>query len=428
MSIPPEVLLFLSPMAMQPVAPALDVEAPAVTWDDCLSESMISPRSVSSFQSSALTTSDQSGPSSPCLSADVATPMSEADTLVDEENLHESFFVEPEHEAVAVTWQAPRVEDLMLPIDLEANLHEEADHPAPKRRKIDLDETLIENEEPLSPEYDEEVLAEAPAFAPFAETSEEEHLEKLGQLRADIGKLDAAAAAVFREAFYRMAAASEPADGAAPLPAELEIQVNAAVAVQNAAGRRRKGSAFAQKASEEMGNSFERMDRLVLRLAYLVDTENPPAFVPPAPPAEASPPPQPAAPPAEAAAQQIAGGQQPAQKKRVFFSEAQTAKLNHYFEASVHSGNKVTPQEISAIALDVGITEHQVRIYFQNKRARSRGKPSSSSRPHSAASSPCSSAASSPLPAAFALRSPAGAFSGPTLAASAFRAVPVRSA
>mmetsp|Transcript_6277 Transcript_6277/g.9744 ORF Transcript_6277/g.9744 Transcript_6277/m.9744 type:complete len:349 (+) Transcript_6277:270-1316(+) len=59
-------------------------------------------------------------------------------------------------------------------------------------------------------------------------------------------------------------------------------------------------------------------------------------------------------------------------RKRVFFTEEQTRKLNAYYAEL--GGAKCSPAEISQIGKDVGITEHQVRIYFQNKRARTRNR------------------------------------------------------
>jgi len=63
-----------------------------------------------------------------------------------------------------------------------------------------------------------------------------------------------------------------------------------------------------------------------------------------------------------------------AARRRVFFTSEQTRKLNLYYERLAPRGVKCSPDEFAEIARDVGITDHQVRIYFQNKRARSRNR------------------------------------------------------
>ena len=57
-------------------------------------------------------------------------------------------------------------------------------------------------------------------------------------------------------------------------------------------------------------------------------------------------------------------------KKRTAFTVEQTAALNEYF--AIKEGISYSVFEIRDIAAEIGLTEHQVRVYFQNRRARSK--------------------------------------------------------
>mmetsp|Transcript_46047 Transcript_46047/g.75123 ORF Transcript_46047/g.75123 Transcript_46047/m.75123 type:complete len:328 (-) Transcript_46047:282-1265(-) len=67
-----------------------------------------------------------------------------------------------------------------------------------------------------------------------------------------------------------------------------------------------------------------------------------------------------------------AGSSPQSGRRRVFFTEEQKSKLNSYYLAH-ETGGKC---DLDSIAREVGITAHQCRIFFQNKRARSRDKKS----------------------------------------------------
>lgn len=59
-------------------------------------------------------------------------------------------------------------------------------------------------------------------------------------------------------------------------------------------------------------------------------------------------------------------------KKRTSFTQDQIQKLNAFFSKNL--GLSCTPQQINALAKSLDMTEQQVRIYFQNKRARLKQK------------------------------------------------------
>ena len=66
-------------------------------------------------------------------------------------------------------------------------------------------------------------------------------------------------------------------------------------------------------------------------------------------------------------------------RRRTAFTEDQKHKLNDFYEE--REGIRYTPQEINHIAGEVGISPHQVRIYFQNRRARTKLKHKTSNSP-----------------------------------------------
>jgi hypothetical protein len=61
-------------------------------------------------------------------------------------------------------------------------------------------------------------------------------------------------------------------------------------------------------------------------------------------------------------------------KNKRGFSEAQTTVMNAHFATKNALGGSFSSAEIAAIAAEVGLTDTQVRVYFQNRRARTRDK------------------------------------------------------
>eukprot|EP01113_Clastostelium_recurvatum_P030771 TRINITY_DN3773_c0_g1_i2.p1 TRINITY_DN3773_c0_g1~~TRINITY_DN3773_c0_g1_i2.p1 ORF type:complete len:1004 (-),score=212.51 TRINITY_DN3773_c0_g1_i2:97-3030(-) len=70
-----------------------------------------------------------------------------------------------------------------------------------------------------------------------------------------------------------------------------------------------------------------------------------------------------------------------AKKRRSSFTEFQTKILNNYYLKRQTTRGKYASEEIRDIAVEIGLTEHQVKIFFQNKRARSKSQDTTS--PHS---------------------------------------------
>eukprot|EP00741_Cyanophora_paradoxa_P016955 tig00020944_g16376.t1 len=240
----------------------------------------------------------------------------------------------------------------------------------------------------------ESICGSPEADSMFLETSDCDTQEQLQALSSEISMMDDSARRLIAQALYRLSAAAAP-DQNDPV-ASLEplfprsVAVAVAAAASNASGllvtgsgRKRRVAAATpveQRAMDAVAEAHRRSDRAVARITFLVDFD-PESFA-----VDASPAPAPTsapAPPAPSASMACPGpakppvpGQPTPPRKRVFFTEDQVRKLNTYYENL--AGNKCTPMEIASIASDVGLTEHQVRIYFQNKRARTR-KPSSSS-------------------------------------------------
>ncbi|KAF2077837.1 hypothetical protein CYY_000882 [Polysphondylium violaceum] len=59
-------------------------------------------------------------------------------------------------------------------------------------------------------------------------------------------------------------------------------------------------------------------------------------------------------------------------KRRSSFTDNQTKKLNEYFLRLENNNCKYTNEEVQQIASEVSLTDHQVKIFFQNRKARSR--------------------------------------------------------